>query len=101
MDVLRQIIEMDKAARERTENARAAQEQQRAQAGAETARAHSALIEAERKKLDEYKTAREAELEQRLSGAESVRAEQCARLDGIFAENAERWRAEILRRITG
>ena len=34
MDVLRQIIEMDKAARERTENARAAQEQQRAQAGA-------------------------------------------------------------------
>lgn len=101
MDVLRQIIEMDKAARERTANVRAEQERRSEQAGAETARRRSALIESEQKKLGEYKAAREAELAQRLSGAESVRAEQYARLDGIFAENAARWRADIIRRITG
>lgn len=101
MDVLQQIIDMDKAARARTEKARGEQKRQSAQAAAQSAQARSALIDAERAKLDEYKAQREAELSQRLAGAESVRAEQCARLDAVFAENAERWRADIIRRITG
>lgn len=101
MDVLRQIIELDKAARARTEKVIAEQKRLSEQEGDRISRAGTELIDAERRKLGEYKASREAELAQRLAGAESARAEQCARLDKVFEENAARWRADIIQRITG
>lgn len=100
MDILRQIIDIDAAARARTEKLRAEQESLLQQESAQAATASSAAIESAQHDLDEYKAKMESELSQRLSGAQKEREERCAELDEIFAKNADKWRDEIIKRIT-
>lgn len=100
MDILKQIIEIDAAARERTEKVRSEQQKLAEQENTQAATASSAVIENAQKDLELFKAKMDGELSGRLSGAEKERAERCAELDRIFAENAERWREDIIKRIT-
>lgn len=100
MDILRQIIDIDAVARERMEKIREEQKFLKTQNATKTSAESSAAIESAQKELDEYRAKMESELSRRLSGAQKERNERCAQLDRIFAENADIWRGDIIKRIT-
>lgn len=101
MDILQQIIDMDKAAAARA--ASAAEEERRLsdESGEQSARESREMLSAEREKAENRCREQERTLSEKLRLAESVRAEGCKKLDDSFNSNKAQWKSEILSRITG
>lgn len=101
MDILQQIIDMDKAAAARAEAAVEEKRRLSDESGEEAAKAAKELISAERVKAQSYCQKQEQKLSQKLFRAEKNRDEQCGKLDDSFNAHKSEWKAEIMRRITG
>ena len=101
MDILQQIMELDKAAAARVEALREEQTRKLEESGMAVVKANEKLIADEKQKLDEFRSAQQAALDEKQGGADAERAEQTRRLDDIFAENRDKWTAEILEKVTG
>lgn len=101
MDILKQIIEIDKAAAARVEALRDEQARKLEESGMEAAKASEKQIEDEQQKLEDFRSAQQEALDKKRNGAESAKASAIKRLDDIFAANHDRWSAEILEKVTG
>lgn len=101
MEILQEIIEMDKAAAARAEKAVEEARRLSGASGEETAKAREKLVAEERGKVERFCREQEAKLSERLSQAERIRGEQCARLDESFRAHKSGWKSEIIGRITG
>ncbi len=101
MDILQQIIEIDKAAAARVEALREEQSRKLEESGKAAAQANEQLISGERKKLEEYRAAQEAALAEKQGGADAAKAERIKRIDDIFAAHKDEWTSEIIEKVTG
>lgn len=101
MDILRQIIELDKAAAARVEALREEQARKLEESGRAAADANEKLIADEQAKLEEFRSTQQKALDEKQGGAEAAKAAEIKRLDDIFAENREKWSAEIIEKVTG
>lgn len=101
MEILQEIIRMDKAAAARAEKAVEEERRLSDESGEEAAKAREKLVAEERGKVDRFCREQETKLSERLSQAEKIRDEQCAKLDESFNAHKAEWKSEILGRITG
>lgn len=101
MEILQQIIEMDKAAAARAEKAIEEERRLSDESGEEAAKAREKLVAAEREKVGKFCREQEEKLAERLSQAEKIRCEQCMKLDESFDAHKADWKKEIIGRITG
>lgn len=100
MDFLREIITMDNSAQTRVESAVFKQKQRTDEFGENSAREREKKLETEREQNAAFKEEQEKLLEQRRENAKNTLEARISALDKRFAENGERWRSEILKRIT-
>lgn len=92
---------MDKAAAARAEKAIEEERRLSDESGEEAARSREKLIAAEREKVAVFCREQETRLAERLSQAEKIRSDRCARLDESFKAHKAEWKSEIIGRITG
>lgn len=100
MDLLREIITLDKAACARVEAAVQRQKQRTDEFGENTAKEREKKLSEERASISAFKADREKALSERKRNAEESLKKRVDALDSTFKENGERWKAEILERIT-
>lgn len=101
MDILQDIIDMDRAAAAR---AKAAVEEERRlfdESGEQSAKESREMLAEERAKMESYCQKKEEQLNIKLREAASVQKEKCRLLDESFNSLKEQWKSEILSRITG
>lgn len=101
MDILQDIIDMDRAAAAR---AKAAVDEERRlsdESGEQSAKESREMLSAERAKVREYCEKKEQQLNSKLREAASVQNEKCRRLDESFNSLKAQWKSEIINRITG
>lgn len=101
MDILQQIIDMDKNAAARAFSAAEEERRLSDESGEQSANESRAMLSAERAKVEDYCKAQEQALSEKLRLAQSVRAEGFKKLDESFNSNKAQWKSEILSRITG
>lgn len=101
MEILQEIIRMDKAAAARAEKAVERERRLSDESGESTAKVREKLVAEERDKVEKYRREQEAKLSERLSQAEKIRGEQCAKLDECFNSHRSAWKSEIIAGITG
>lgn len=99
MDFLREIITMDNSAAARVEKAVAKQKQRTDEFGESSAREREQKLTNEREQNAAFKSEQESKLAEKQKSAELALKTRVDALDKRFAENGERWRAEILKRI--
>lgn len=100
MDILSQIVEMDKAAAARVNMAIEEERRLSDESGEGFAKTREEAIAGERAKVDAFCKEQTAMLEERLSKSDKVLAGEKAKLDEKFNSQKERWKAEIFGRIT-
>lgn len=100
MDIIEQIILMDKAAVKRVNEAVERESSLLNETDEQARLASRAAIDAERKAAEEFESDAEQKLNEKLRHAEELRADRCKRLDEIFALHKPQWKSEILGRIT-
>lgn len=100
MSILQKIIDMDKAAAARVEAAVEEERRLSDESGAGSAKAREDAAAAERAKLEEFCREQMKTLNEKLSKADKTLADECGKLDERFAANKDRWKAEIIARIT-
>lgn len=100
MNILNEIIELDKKAAERAEAAINAEQKRSAEFGSAAAKSRAEKLENEREKIQKLRSQQEKDLSERLSGAEKDKARRCKALSDVFSENKARWKSEIISRIT-
>ncbi len=101
MEILQEIIDMDKAAAARAFSAVEEARRLSDESGEQSAKESREMLSAERAKVQDYCKSQEQRLSEMLRRAESVREEGCKKLDESFNSNKARWKSEILDRITG
>ena len=99
MDFLREIITMDNSAAARVEKAVAKQKQRTDEFGESSAREREQKLADEREQNAAFKAEQEKLLAEKQKNAEQALKTRVSALDNRFAENGERWRTEILKRI--
>ncbi len=101
MDILQEIIAIDKAAAARVEALKEQTAKELDESGENAAKEREKLLSSERKKLEQQTR----ELEQRLSDKRaetmSKREKETRRLDETFARYKDEWKNEIMKRIVG
>ena len=100
MDILQQIIDMDKAAAARAEAALEEERRLSDESGEGSAKAREEAVAAERAKVEEFCKKQEGIVREKLSKADKTRAEGCGKLDEIFAANKQWWKVDVRKRIT-
>lgn len=101
MDIIEQIINMDKAAEARVREAIERENSLLSETGEQAQRESLAAVESERKEAETFERKAREELDEKLRRAEEVRAGRCKELDDTFAAHKSEWKSEILGRITG
>ncbi len=101
MDILRQIIEIDKNAAAHTELIVEAELRRMDESDEKFANRRERLISDERTKADEAMKQQAQQLEEKKRNAKAALVESTERLDGIFAAHRSEWQSEIISRITG
>lgn len=101
METIEQIIKMDKAAESRVREAVEREKELLSRSGEQALLQSRAELEAERNEAEAIVREAQQKLDEKLKLAEKERIEQCGRLDAIFDEHRQQWKAEILSRITG
>ncbi len=100
MSFLQQIIDMDKAAAARVKAAVEEEIRLSGESGEGSAKAREAAAAAERAKLKEFCEKQTKTLNEKLSKADKTLTDECGKLDEKFAANKDRWKDEIIARIT-
>lgn len=100
MDLLREIITMDKSAAARVETAVYKQKQRTDEFGENSAKQREKMLSEERAENASYKEEQEKLLSEKKKSSDEALKSRTAALDKRFEENGERWRAEIIKRIT-
>lgn len=100
MDILRELIALDRAAAERVENVRAEQAKLIDDIGRTAAESDQKQVELERRRLEELRDDSVNRLAEKRSAAAQAQRSQTERLDSVFAERRSEWIADITRRIT-
>lgn len=100
MDILRELIALDRAAAERVENVRAEQAKLIDDIGRTAAESDQKQVELERRRLEEFRADSVNRLAEKRSAAAQAQRSQTERLDSVFAERRSEWIADITRRIT-
>ncbi len=101
MDILQNIIELDKAA---AANTKAAVKKERIKLDEKEKNADSrrnSVLDRNREAAESSRMEQEKALAEKKAAAEASLSESKARLDDIFAGNRESWQNEIIGRITG
>lgn len=100
MQIIQQIIEMDNAAAARV-NAAVEEERKLSDGNGEgSVKAREEAVAAEKAKTEEFCKEQMRILNEKLSKAEEILAAECGKLDEKFAANKDKWKAEIIGRIT-
>ena len=100
MDILQEIIALDKAAAARVEQVREEQSRLLEEAGRSAADSTEKQTEDQRRKLESFRADQERALSEKRSSADAAQAEQLKRLDDIFAASRKDWISEITKKIT-
>lgn len=100
MDILQELIALDKAAAARVEQVRAEQSRLLEETGRTAADENGQAIERERRRLEEFRAEQERALSEKQTSTRAAQAAQIKRLDEVFAANRSDWIAEIFRNIT-
>lgn len=100
MGILQEIIDMDKSAAARVELAVGEEQRLSDEFGEGSAKRREAAVAEERAKLEEFCKQRTEELNEKLSKADKTLADERGKLDERFAANKDKWKAEIIGRIT-
>lgn len=100
MEILQQIIDMDKAAAARVNAAIEEERRLSDESGEGSVKARSEAVAVERAKVEEFCKQQMDRLNEKLSKADKTLAEECGKLDEKFAANRNKWKAEIIGRIT-
>lgn len=101
MDILQQIIEIDKAAAARVEALREEQSRKLEESAKAAAQLSEQRISAARSELESFRAEQQAALDRKKGGAEAAKAAEISRIDEIFAAHREQWQAEVLEKVTG
>ncbi len=101
MDILRNIIELDKAAAAEAEKAVEAELQRLDESDEKYASRRERLITEEQEKADEALRRQSQLLEEKKRNAKAALVESTEHLDGVFAAHRSEWQSEIISRITG
>lgn len=101
MDILQQIIKLDKEAAARVEALREEQARKLEESGMAAAKASEKLVSDERARLEEFRIAQQTALDEKQGGADAAKAAEIKRLDDIFSANREKWTADIIEKVTG
>ena len=101
MDILRQIIEIDKNAAAHTELIVEAELRRMDESDEKFANRRERLISDERARADEAMKQHAQQLEEKKRNAKAALVESTEHLDGIFAAHRSEWQSEIISRITG
>lgn len=100
MEILQQIIEIDKAAAARVNMAIEEERRLSDESGEGSARAREEAVARERAKVDEFCKEQTAKLNEKLSKADKTLADECGKLDEKFNSRKADWKTEIIGRIT-
>lgn len=100
MEILQQIIDMDKAAAARVEMAVEEERRLSDESGEGFVKAREEAVARERAKVEELRREQQKMLDEKLSKADKTLADECGRLDERFNAHKEQWKAEIIARIT-
>ena len=100
MEILQQIIDMDKSASARVEMAVEEEQRLSDESGEKSSKAFEETVAAERAKVEEFCKEQQKILDERLSKSDKTIAEECEKLDERFNAHKEQWKAEIISRIT-
>ncbi len=100
MDIIEQIVNMDKAAVKRVNEAVERESSLLNETDEQLHRESRAAIEAERKAAEEFEREAQQKLNEKLRHAEELRTDRCKKLDEIFTSHKGQWKSEILGRIT-
>lgn len=101
MDILRNIIELDKAAAAEAEKAVEAELRRLDESDEKYASRRERLITEEQEKADEALRCQSQLLEEKKRNAKAALVESTEHLDGVFAAHRSEWQSEIISRITG
>ena len=112
MDILQQIIEIDKAAAARVEALREEQSTKLEESAKAAAQLSEQRISAARSELESFRAEQQAALDRKKGGAEAqglkvlpvaeaAKAAEISRIDDIFAAHREEWQAKVLKKVTG
>lgn len=101
MDIIEQIIKMDKAAEARVREAVERESSRLNETDEKAQRESRAAIEAERKAAEAFEAESRQKLDEKLRQAEETRKGRCRELDEAFAAHKTEWKSEIIGRITG
>ncbi len=100
MDIIEQIIKMDKEAEARVREAVERESSLLSESGEQAQRDSAAAVEAERKAAEDFEREAQQKLNEKLRHAEEARAVRCKQLDDVFSAHRSEWKSEILGRIT-
>lgn len=100
MEILQQIIDMDKAAANRVKMAIEEERRLSDESGEGLTKAREEAVARERAKVDEFCKEQKAKLDEKLSKADKTLADECGKLDERFNARKAEWKAEIIARIT-
>lgn len=101
MDILQEIIKMDKEASERVLAVQSAHTIKQDQAASNAARAGEEAVINERRSLEMFKAQQQALLDEKKANADAILIKQTSKLDAVFAEHKAEWTDEIMKRIIG
>lgn len=101
MDILQEIIEMDKAAAARADEARETEINRLNALDEKSSRRTEKAVANEKAQAEAFRAQREQQLTQKRSDTKKELDESIARLDEIFDTHYEEWQSEIISRITG
>ncbi len=101
MDILRKIIQLDKAAAAYTEKVVESEQRRMDEADEKHSKRRERLIAEEQAKADEALKQQAKQLEEKKRNTKAALVESTEHLDGMFAAHRSKWQAEIISRITG
>lgn len=100
MNILNEIIALDKSAAKRAEEEINAEKKRSAEFGNAAAKSRTEKVEIEREKTMKLRGEQEKNLSEKLSGAEKEKSRRQKELSDIFEKNRAQWKSEIISRIT-
>ncbi|MDY4587778.1 MAG: hypothetical protein SPD47_04970 [Oscillospiraceae bacterium] len=101
MDILQEIIEIDKAAAARVEALRQQQETALSESGKAAAQANEKAVNEAKQELEAFRAQQQALLDEKHSSADSEAGAGKKSLDDIFSAHREEWISDIIEKVTG
>lgn len=101
MDILQEIIKMDKAASANTEAMREAELNRLDASDTETTRRFENAVANEQAQAEAFRKQRQEQLSQKKADTQAELGKSIDRLNDIFSAHKEEWQTEIISRITG